>query len=154
MLRDYNVPVKGGPRQSKEAGAPSPGVPAGEAREKPAEERPENAVTGGGRADVHPVQVKSGSAGNTMNVIYHVGEDSPSFRMLKITVPQGWSVPSENEKDDGYFSVEVRGGKLVSRKTEGMSIILELYGLTSGKGEAVVKYGDKTKGGRGARVSQ
>ncbi len=119
--------------------------------ERPADALPKD-IAGSGKARISPVQLKAGSAGNTIHIIYNVGEDSPEFRILKITIPEGWPIPSTVAQDDGYITVEVKGGKLISKAAEGRVITVTVYGLAAVTGEIIVAYGDKGEGGRGVTI--
>jgi len=119
-------------------------------------ERPEtlpaNEDTKSGKARISPVQLKAGSTGNTVHVIYNVGEDSPEYRNIRITIPDNWPLPSGVAQDDGYVTAEVKGGKLISKTVEGRVITISVYGLAAITGEIIVTYGDKCEGGKGVSI--
>ena len=107
---------------------------------------------GEGIAGISPTQFTAGSRGNAVNILYKVGGDSPEYRTIKITVPDGWSKPGTVISDEGYFVVATNGGKILSTAAENMSMIIGVYGLPAEKGEVSITYGERRGGGPGVSV--
>jgi hypothetical protein len=107
---------------------------------------------GEGMAGVSPTQFTAGSSGNAVNILYKVGGDSPEYRTIRITVPDGWSKPGTLNSDEGYFIASVNSGKIISTAAEDMSMIIGVYGLPAEKGEVSITYGERRGGGPGVSV--
>ena len=114
-------------------------------------------VAGQGTASVNPATAAAGVPGNTIEIVYTSGADnweaSPGFGVLRVTIPDGWSAPSFNGADAGYFTVNVTGGSLEGFFVAGQVITINVSGLTANTGEIIITYGDTSQGGTGA-VSQ
>ncbi len=107
------------------------------------------AKVGEGMAGVTPTQFAAGSKGNAVHIYYKVGGDSPEYRTIRITVPQGWSKPSTLPAEEGYFMASLNGGRIISTATEEMSMIITVYGLPAETGEVAVVFGERRGGGPG-----
>ncbi|HRU39676.1 MAG TPA: hypothetical protein P5511_07345, partial [Candidatus Goldiibacteriota bacterium] len=126
--------------------APAPAMP--QQVVPPAKE----AVFGEGKAAVSATQFAAGSGGNTVSLSYRVGPDSPEFRIIRITVPKGWSVPSMIASEPGYFTASTNSGSITSVSCEGMTMTVAVAGLAANTGEVLILYGNKTGGGPGAKA--
>lgn len=107
---------------------------------------------GEGSAAVSPVEFAAAGQSNAVHLTYKAGGDSPEYRTIKITVPDGWSNPSTKPGDEGYFSVSVNSGRLISTAAEGRSMLITVYGLAADYGTVSVTYGERRGGGPGARA--
>jgi hypothetical protein len=109
-----------------------------------------------GNASVAPSFAIMNSGGNTLGITYSAGGQTwataPGYGTLKITVPQGFSAPSMNTADPGYFTVNVTNGVLFSALVNGMDIIIKARDLTMLTGTITVNYGSRIGGGAGATV--
>jgi hypothetical protein len=109
-----------------------------------------------GNAAISPSFAIMNSGGNTLSIAYAAGGQtwagSPGYGTLKITVPSGFSPPSMNTADPGYFTVNVTNGVLFSALVSGMDIIIKARDLVMGTGTITVNYGSKIGGGPGATV--
>ncbi len=110
-------------------------------------------VIGEGYAALTPVQVLAGSTGNTIIIEYTAGPTawaaSPGFGTLAVVVPAGWSPPSINPSDAGYFAASSTDGEISGTQVSGTEMRIFVAGLTAG-GKVYVTYGSKSMGGPGA----
>jgi hypothetical protein len=107
---------------------------------------------GEGIAGISPTQFGAGTQGNAVHLLYKVGEDSPEYRTIKITVPDGWSRPGTVNTDEGYFTATVNGGRLISTAAENMSMVITVHGLPAVRGEVAVVFGERRGGSPGVKV--
>jgi hypothetical protein len=107
---------------------------------------------GEGIAGISPTQFAAGSQGNAVHLLYKVGDDSPEYRTIKITVPEGWSKPGTLNTDEGFFTASVNGGRLISTAAENMSMLITVYGLPAESGEVAVTFGERRGGSPGVKV--
>lgn len=107
---------------------------------------------GEGMAGISPTQFAAGSQGNAVHLLYKVGGDSPEFRTIKITVPEGWSKPSTLNTDEGYFTAAVNTGNIISTSAEDGIMLITVQGLPAEKGEVAVTYGERRGGSAGVKV--
>jgi hypothetical protein len=109
-------------------------------------------IIGEGVAQINPTQVAAGVYGNTMVIEYTAGATtwtaSPGYGTLKINIPSGWSAPSLNASDPGYFTVNVINGNLESRTRSGNTIIIQVSNLLAYTGKITVTYGASTTGAK------
>ncbi len=105
-------------------------------------------------AGISPTQYSAGSKGNAVHLHYKVGGDSPEYRTIRITVPQGWSKPSTQNTEEGYFIASLNGGRIISTAAEGMSMIITVYGLPADTGEVAIVYGERRGGSPGVTVQE
>ncbi len=108
--------------------------------------------TGEGIASVNPGIVLAGGTGYTMTIEYTAGPTTWGSGTLKIIIPSGWSAPSINSADPGYFTVTVTSGVYDGSLKSGQAIIVYASSLTANTGKITVIYGSKTGGGPGATV--
>lgn len=68
---------------------------------------------------------------------------------MMIAIPSGWSAPSGNQLNAGYFTVTVTSGAVTGSIVLGQDLEIFVQGLNAG-GVIRVIYGDRTGGGPGA----
>jgi hypothetical protein len=111
------------------------------------------AAIGEGSAVINPSSVVMGSSGNTLAIDYTAGatnwDISPGYGTLAISIPAGWSAPSGNPTDAGYFSVTVTTGSATGSMVLGQDLEVFVQGLNAGEKIRVI-YGDRSGGGPGA----
>jgi hypothetical protein len=109
-----------------------------------------------GSAQLSPSWAVMNSTGNMIKIIYKAGlvswAGAPGYGTIKITVPSGFSVPSLNSSDPGYFTVAADQGTIYSSTVSGMDIIVKVRDLISGTGIITVNYGDRSGGGPGVVI--
>lgn len=114
-------------------------------------------VVGEGGMIVSPTQVVSGSCGVTLTFVYTAGATTwsglPGQGTLRISLPAGWSPPSMNTADPGYFFVTTSGASWVGQAFDGQDMIIEARDLPALTGKITVYYGFKGAGGPGACVT-
>lgn len=103
-----------------------------------------------GSAGINPTLVYGKTGGNTITITYTNGNikwaSSPSSGTLKIKIPVGWSPPSIDPINPGYYSVEVENGALLGQAVNGQEIIVTVRDLLPFTGKITVNYGDKSFG--------
>jgi hypothetical protein len=108
--------------------------------------------TGEGSAVISPSFVLMGTSGNTLVLDYTAGPTSWSstgFGTLLVLIPPGWSAPSGNAADAGYFTVTVTSGTVTGNLILGQYLEIFVQGLNAG-GIIRVIYGDRSGNGPGA----
>lgn len=115
-------------------------------------------IIGEGSAIISPTNVTAGGSGYTMSITYTAGATTwasgPDYGTLKILIPSGWSAPSTNGTDPGYFTHQITGGTLDSIYVDGNYIIIRVKGLSANTGTIAVFYGDKSGGGAWSECSK
>ena len=109
-------------------------------------------ITGEGSATINPNLVLAGGSGYTMTIEYTAGSTTWGSGTLKIIIPDGWSAPSINSNDPGYFTVSVTNGNYDGSLKSGQTIIVYASSLIANTGKITVVYGSKSGGGPGASV--
>ncbi len=109
-----------------------------------------NTPFGEGSAIINPGFAAAGTSGNTMTIVYTAGATTWVNGVLKVIIPSGWSAPSANTVDPGYFRVTVSGGSSSGSSKSGQTITVNINSLTAFSGTITVVYGSKASGGPGA----
>jgi hypothetical protein len=105
-------------------------------------------VTPLGTAALLPQSVACGYGANTAELTY-IPQTLWGNGTLQITIPAGFSQPSLNPGDPGYFTVSVIGGTLTQVMTESMNIIVSASGIPNDTGRIIVDYGSRSGNGPG-----
>jgi hypothetical protein len=107
-----------------------------------------------GEAQLDPSWAVINTTGNAIKIIYRAGlktwASSPGYGTLKVTIPTGFSAPSLNVSDPGYFTAAAENGTVYSTLVSGMDIIVRVRDLAAAAGKVTITYGDRTSGGPGA----
>jgi hypothetical protein len=148
--KEYVHPEDASARQAQIAAMQAPGAPVAQPETPPALVP----QTGEGIAGISPTQFTAGSKGNAVHILYKVGGDSPEYRTIRITVPEGWSRPSTVNTDEGYFTASLNSGRIISTAAEKMFMIVTVYGLAADTGEVAITYGERRGGGPGATAQE
>jgi hypothetical protein len=101
-----------------------------------------------GSAAISPQIASTGFGGNTA-VITYTPQTLWGSGTLEIIVPGGFSQPSLNPGDPGYFTVSVSGGSLTQVSTQSMEIIVSASAVPNDTGRIIVTYGAMSGGGPG-----
>jgi hypothetical protein len=107
-------------------------------------------IIGEGVVSITPAQAAFGTIGNVLHIVYTAGPTAWTNGKLVFTIPAGWSAPSTNPTDPGYFTVDSAGGSIDGWGINGMDIEILASGLPANSGTITIIYGDKTGGGPGA----
>jgi hypothetical protein len=104
-------------------------------------------LRGEGGAVISPLTVAAGTTGNTVVITYTNGPDAwatgGNNGIIRFVIPAGWSAPSFNSANPGYFDVNITGGTDAGRAINGQTIKISVDGLLPG-GTVVLTYGAST----------
>jgi len=93
---------------------------------------------GEGTATIDPTAVIAGDAGKTMTITYAAGTTTWSNGRLEVTVPTGWSTPSQTQGAPGYVTVDTGSLSVFSQtiRVDGINVntVTIIYGNTIGDG--------------------
>ncbi len=114
-------------------------------------------VVGEGTMSLTTSVVTDGSSGNTLEFTYTAGETtwaaSPDYGTLKVSLPSGWSVPSVESSDPGYFYVtSTAAGLWIGTVADGQDMIVNISDLEPYE-SIKIYYGYKGFGGGGAEIN-
>ncbi|MFP4466917.1 MAG: hypothetical protein ACLFP1_07695 [Candidatus Goldiibacteriota bacterium] len=103
----------------------------------------------GGRAGISPNNLRTSQGGTTLHLSYVPGKDAGEYKTIKFIIPEGLPKPESDPLKEGYFTIDVSDGVVISSDAQDREITVTVHKLMPEKGKVTVNYGSKKSGGPG-----